>query len=161
MARTPGARPRILLVEADPVFRFVLAHDLSGLGAEVLVAADGPDAFRLLTDEILTLDLLVTGLVLPGLDGLTLVRVVRAEGGEQDLSILVACEGPPADVENRLRSLHASVVDRRAGSAAVAAEARAALELRGWLEPAPDPWAAPARPAGTWLPRRLSRPTPA
>ncbi len=161
MAPTAGARPRILLVEADPVVRFVLAQDLSGLGAEVLVAADGPAALRRLTEEILTLDLLVTGLALPGLDGLTLVRVVRAEGGEQDLSILVACEGPPADVENRLRSLHASVVDRRAGSAAVAAEARAALELRGWLEPAPAPWAAPAGPAGTWLPRRLSRPTPA
>ncbi len=161
MAPSRGARPRILLVEADPVVRYLLAHDLGELGAEVLVAADGGAALRLLTEEILTLDLLVTGLVLPGLDGLTLVRVVRAEGGEQDLSILVACEGPPADVENRLRSLHASVVDRRAGSAAVAAEARAALELRGWLEPAPDPWAAPAPPDGTRLPRRLSRPTPA
>ena len=76
--------------------RYVLEHELRALGADVLVADHGRSALQVLTSEILTLDLLITGLAMPVMDGLTLVRIIRSEGGEQDLPILVACESPSA-----------------------------------------------------------------
>ena len=87
----PGttSKPRALLVDDDAAAVRLLGAGLEQAGIEVLVASDGADALRQLVDHLLHLDLLVTVLNMPNLDGTTLVRIIRAEGGESELEILV------------------------------------------------------------------------
>lgn len=80
---------RVLVADDDPAVLAILAHGLEAAGAEVVTAGDGATALRKLVDHLLGLDLLVTDLEMPGLDGVALVRIVRAEGGERELPILV------------------------------------------------------------------------
>lgn len=122
----------MLVVDDDPASRYVLEHDLLGLGAEVLTAADGVAGLHALVDAILDLDLLVTDLDMPGLDGLALVRMVRAEGGERDLPILVFSGWLTAESRAALGALGAGVIDKGDGVEAVAAAARRILTARGW-----------------------------
>ena len=69
-----GSRlPRILLVDDDPIVREVLAAQLSDSGYEIAAAGDGPAALALL-DRGEMVDVLVTDLAMPGLDGVALIR---------------------------------------------------------------------------------------
>jgi CheY-like chemotaxis protein len=68
--RTPT---RVLLVDDEDVLREVLADRLTDAGYTVLVASNGIEALsRLGKDEVV--DLLLTDLSMPGMDGLTLIR---------------------------------------------------------------------------------------
>ncbi len=139
----PSSRqhPRVLLVEDDPVSSYAIEHDLRARGAEVVVARDGRSALRTLTDVILTLDLLVTDLEMPELDGLALVRLIRAEGGEPDLPVLVIGDDISLQDERLLRGYGASVIPKVAGLDAVVAEAHRLLGRQGWgvAESEPQP----------------------
>lgn len=69
--------PRVLLVEDDPSIREVTALGLTAGGFEVAIAADGPAGlarFRAEPPDVIVLDVM-----LPGLDGLTVCRAIRAE----------------------------------------------------------------------------------
>jgi CheY-like chemotaxis protein len=122
----------VLVVDDDPTSRYVVEHDLLDLGAEVLVAADGKEGLGLLLDNVLDLDLLVTDLDMPGMDGMALVRMVRAEGGEGDLPILVISGWLTPETRAALHALGAAVVDKGDGANTVAASARRLLASRGW-----------------------------
>jgi CheY-like chemotaxis protein len=135
--------PRVLLVEDDPVSSYAIEHDLRACGAEVLIAQDGRAALRILTDEILTLDLLVTDLEMPELDGLALVRTIRADGGEADLPVLVIGDDISLLDEQRLKEFGASVIPKVAGLDAVVAEAHRMLGVQGWVVGDPEPRVGP------------------
>lgn len=63
----------VLVVDDDPVVRRVVSRGIGGLGRlDVLEAEDGEAARDLLTER--TVDLVVTDLVMPRLDGLELIR---------------------------------------------------------------------------------------
>jgi CheY-like chemotaxis protein len=96
-----------------------------------------------LTDEILTLDLLITDLEMPELDGLALVRTIRAEGGEADLPVLVIGDDISPLAEQHLREFGAAVIPKAAGLDAVVAEARRLLGLQGWVAADPEPRVGP------------------
>jgi DNA-binding NtrC family response regulator len=76
---------RILLVEDDPNLRRVLAYHLEREGHRVLQAPDGPGAAALLKAE--PLDLVLTDVRMPGMDGMELLRKVREE--KPDLPVVV------------------------------------------------------------------------
>lgn len=132
VAGLPRLRPRALLVDDDPTSRYVIEHDLLGLGAEVLTAGDGKTGLRMLLENVLDLDLLVTDLDMPGMDGLALVRMVRADGGEGDLPILVVSGWLTPETRSALRALGAAVVDKGEGATSIAEAARRLLATRGW-----------------------------
>ncbi len=68
---------RVLLVEDDPSIREVTALGLTAGGFEVVTAEDGPSALaRFRSDRP---DLVLLDVMLPGLDGLTVCRMIRAE----------------------------------------------------------------------------------
>jgi PAS domain S-box-containing protein len=68
---------RILLVEDDPEVRTTVERMLSDLGAAVIQAADGPAALGMLNaDE--PPDVVLTDIVMPGMDGIALSRAVSA-----------------------------------------------------------------------------------
>jgi DNA-binding response OmpR family regulator len=70
---------RILLVEDDPHVRRTSLRTLEAAGYEVWVAPDGLAALEVVRDEALQgVALVVTDVVMPGLDGGALVDALRA-----------------------------------------------------------------------------------
>jgi DNA-binding response OmpR family regulator len=84
-AVTGAPRPaRILLVDDDADLLVLLAEDLGNDGFQVTTARDGVEALRHL--ESSWPDLLITDLLIPGMDGLTLARIVKERA---DLPIMI------------------------------------------------------------------------
>ncbi len=67
------ARARFLIVDDDAIVRETLAQQMEMEGYAVLVAADGPEALRLLDDGE-PVDLIISDYSMPTMDGLTLIR---------------------------------------------------------------------------------------
>ena len=67
---------RVLLVDDEALVRDALADDLAALGWTVITAATGAEALAHI-DQPEVLDLLVTDLAMPGMDGLALIRAAR------------------------------------------------------------------------------------
>jgi DNA-binding NtrC family response regulator len=76
---------RILIADDDEVFLRPLRRTLEAAGFDVLAAASGEDAIDLLKRE--DVDLVVTDRRLPGIDGVELVRRIKAE--HPDLAVVV------------------------------------------------------------------------
>jgi DNA-binding NtrC family response regulator len=79
---------RILIVEDDDIFLRPLQRSLEVAGYDVLVAPSGEDAIDLLKRE--DTDLVVTDKRLPGMDGVELVRRVKAEHPDLALVVMTA-----------------------------------------------------------------------
>ena len=72
--RTPlGA---VLVVEDEMLVQMLILDVVSDLGREALDAADGPSALRILESDA-SIDLIITDIGLPGLDGRRLVEAAR------------------------------------------------------------------------------------
>ncbi len=127
-----SARPRrALVVDDDPFIRAILGDALVARGFEVLTADDGESGLRMLSEELLALDLLVTDVRMPGMDGETFIRTIRKAGGEADLAIVaVTGAGNPA-LERRLEAVGAdAVLEKSLGPELIAQAADAALERK-------------------------------
>jgi len=127
-----SARPRrALLVDDDALVRGMYADAFTARGFEVMTAADGDEGLHLLMDEILTLDLLVTDVEMPGLSGEDLVRLVRKAGGESDLAIVAVSGLLQPGSEAKLEEAGAdAVLDKALGPEMIARAADAVLERR-------------------------------
>jgi len=90
---TATAAARVLVVEDDETLRFALAHNLKREGYTVLQAARGDDALALARED--PPDLIVLDVMLPGIDGIQVCRLLRRDtdvpiimltalGGESD-----------------------------------------------------------------------------
>ena len=66
---------RILVVDDEELIRRILTEMLSEQGYAVTTASDGEQAVELLEQQ--TLDLVMTDLVMPGLDGIEVLRAAR------------------------------------------------------------------------------------
>jgi len=77
---------RVLVVDDSAVSREVITSMLRAIdGLEVVQAIDGADALP----KLAGIDLLITDLMMPGLDGRELVAIVRARVGTPHLPIVV------------------------------------------------------------------------
>jgi DNA-binding response OmpR family regulator len=76
----------ILVVEDDPVLRSTLAYNLSRDGFRVLTAADGETGLQLARAESARLDLVILDVMLPGISGFHVLRILRSES---DIPILI------------------------------------------------------------------------
>ena len=84
--------PRILIVEDDPAVRDVVEHALSREGMGTLAVGDGEAALERLGREAEPFDLVVLDVMLPGIDGISVCREIRAgEAGSasSDVPILM------------------------------------------------------------------------
>jgi CheY-like chemotaxis protein len=75
--RARGGDETVLVVEDDPMVRAVTTRALVSGGYRVLVAGEGAEALKLARQQ--RVDLVVSDVVMPGLDGPTLVKALRAE----------------------------------------------------------------------------------
>jgi two-component system, cell cycle sensor histidine kinase and response regulator CckA len=67
----------VLLVEDEDPVRLFAARALRGKGYEVIEARSGENALAMLGDGTEPIDLLITDVMMPGMDGPTLIREVR------------------------------------------------------------------------------------
>jgi two-component system cell cycle sensor histidine kinase/response regulator CckA len=84
-AEPPAARrggETVLLVEDDPHVRSVTARTLTSDGYEVLVASNGIEALELVSSHHGPLDLLVTDVIMPGVDGRQVAESIRGQWPE-------------------------------------------------------------------------------
>ena len=80
--------PHVLIVDDDPEIRELVAKIIEADGYRVSQAPDTRSAQRLLEGE--TVDLMILDLMLPGKDGLTFCRELRAEGVTTPIIMLTA-----------------------------------------------------------------------
>ena len=83
-AAAPAAAPagtlaeRILVVEDDPMVRQLSVRTLQELGYTVMEAANGGEALAMVTRDPVSLNLVVTDVAMPGMDGHELARQIAA-----------------------------------------------------------------------------------
>jgi len=94
--RRSGARPRVLVVEDSVGVRELQRVILEGAGYEVLTAVDGTDGASRLADD--PVDLVLSDVEMPGMDGFTLTRTLRRTRGWEDVPVVImTSRGDPAD----------------------------------------------------------------
>ena len=87
--RPVGSRPdKILIVDDDARIRDLLRRYLTQEGLEVILAEDGKALNRILLRE--TVDLIVLDLMMPGEDGLSICRRLRAQDNTMPVVMLTA-----------------------------------------------------------------------
>ena len=96
---------RVLLVEDEPLIAEFVAKGLREAGHGVDHAATGPDGLHLAMTE--RYDALVLDRMLPGLDGMELLRQVRASGRRTPALVLSSL----GDVEQRVQGLRGGADD--------------------------------------------------
>ena len=88
---------RILIVEDDADTNRFVARGLTELGHQIVASADGRDGLFQATEG--GFDALVVDRMLPGLDGLSLVKALRATGDTTPVLMLTAIDGIADRVE--------------------------------------------------------------
>ena len=79
--------PRLLVIDDDPAFRDTLAETLRDLGHDVAEAADGEDG--LAQFDAARPDLVFLDLRMPGLDGLAILKRLRADAAVPPVPVVV------------------------------------------------------------------------
>lgn len=82
----PDQMPTLLVIENDPSNRLLAERILSLAGYRVMEAAHGQAALHLL--ERHAVDMIVTDLSMPGLDGFDLIRLIRARPALEHIPII-------------------------------------------------------------------------
>jgi PAS domain S-box-containing protein len=77
---------RVLIVDDSPVSRRILEVFLSRLGHSVFSARDGDEALKIFAHE--RPDLVILDVLMPGMDGYEVARLIRAGQGEQWMPIV-------------------------------------------------------------------------
>jgi PAS domain S-box-containing protein len=93
--RRAAASARVLLVDDEEALRDLLAQNLEDRGYEVLAAAGGEEALALLTGGK-TVDVLVTDLSMPGMNGIALIRAAQTLRAELPAVLLTGYVGDEA-----------------------------------------------------------------
>jgi CheY-like chemotaxis protein len=131
VARVASRPRRALLVDDDALFRRILSDALQERGFDVIEAADGVAALEVLSEELLSLDLLLADLRMPRMDGQALLRTVRSAGGESELAIVVVSAWIEGGLELKLQREGAdAVLQKELGAAFIAQAANAVLERK-------------------------------
>jgi two-component system OmpR family response regulator len=138
--------PNILVVEDDRETRTLIAKYLRANSCNVTTAGDGREMTRAMTDR--RVDLLILDVMLPGEDGLSLCRRVRAESQTpiimltargEDVDRIVGLEmgaddylAKPFNPRELLARINAVLRRQAAGRTASAIEGASMLTFRGW-----------------------------
>jgi two-component system OmpR family response regulator len=140
------ATPNILVVEDDRETRSLIAKYLSANACNVTTVANGREMVRAMTDH--RIDLLILDVMLPGEDGLSLCRKVRADSSVpiimltargEDVDRIIGLEmgaddylPKPFNPRELLARINAVLRRQAAARTAAAAEGATALSFLGW-----------------------------
>jgi CheY-like chemotaxis protein len=93
----------VLIVEDNPISAKVLEYTLDKHGYDTLTARDGEEALEYLASHA-EIDLVITDLVMPKIDGAELVRAIKERPEWSNLPVLVCTSMRPESVSNLLQS---------------------------------------------------------
>jgi two-component system, cell cycle sensor histidine kinase and response regulator CckA len=94
--------PTVLVVDDEPLVRKMVALMLEGDGFSVLTAGDGPEAIDLSRSHRGGIDLLVSDVRMPEMDGRTLARELQAENPALPVLLMSGfCETEPEQQHRR------------------------------------------------------------
>ncbi len=96
---------RVLLVDDDSTFRWVLARRLKRMGVEYVEAEDGEQAIKALEEGEFTL--LITDIYMPGKDGFEVIQVARSLYKDIQIILMTAS----STLENAIKALRNRVFD--------------------------------------------------
>ena len=122
-----GRGERILVVEDESSVRMLAVRTLRRQGYEVLEAANGEDGLRLLNDQGGAVDLVITDLVMPLMNGMQLADRVRAQDSDARVLFMTGY----TDVDAQLHDVndpHTSLLRKPFGTEALATKVRELLD---------------------------------
>lgn len=94
--------PRILIIDDSATLRLIMARALQKSGCQVSIASNGTDGLDKAMKE--RPDCIILDVILPGVNGFSLCRQLRAMDPEHDLSIImVSSKNTPLDQNWGLR----------------------------------------------------------
>lgn len=132
-------RVKILIVDDEPVVRQAFSRILSGERCTVVTAENGAAALQCLEHE--AFDLVLLDLRMPGMDGLTLLRLLKQRWPEVEVVVVTGF----AALESVKESVALGAFDYLAkpvGPEEIIHVTRGALQHKGWamhpLPPAPS-----------------------
>ena len=129
------SRPVVLVVDDEAAMRKYVAANLKARGYEVLTAADGSEALQRIAER--PFDLLILDIMLPGPDGLEVLRAVRRE---MDVPVLVlSARGREGDKVAALDLGADDYLTKPFGVEELLARVRAALRRAGTAPRGPLP----------------------
>jgi DNA-binding response OmpR family regulator len=97
----------VLVVEDSPTIASVVKYFLELEGFEVLVAKNGNSGLKAAKRDLP--NVIVTDYDMPGMDGITMVKAVRAEAATRDIAVLMLTS--EQSVEREAQALEAGVDD--------------------------------------------------
>src|SRR3954465_15952694 len=130
-APEPGEKPggRVLVVEDDPHIRELVVLHLGLEGLHTVSAADGTEGLRAARSE--PFDLIILDVMLPGLDGITVLRAIGREGHLNDVPVLMlTARREESDKVNGLESGADDYLTKPFGVREFVARVRALLRRR-------------------------------
>jgi CheY-like chemotaxis protein len=118
----------ILVVDDSPVNRLVCSHILQQANHHVLMAEDGLEAWQCLQQN--EIQLLVSDIAMPEVDGFTLLRRIRASKRLSELPvILLTSMGEPEDQIASMAENANSILSKPVSSWELAEKVNGLLEL--------------------------------
>lgn len=81
----------VAVIEDDPIIARAVSKAVTGAGHECVCVRDGTDAIR--DETLLSSDLVILDLMLPGADGVTVLREARSHGLRTPVIVLTARDG--------------------------------------------------------------------
>ncbi len=97
---------KILAVDDSKTMRDMVSFTLKGAGHDVLLADDGVNALSALTGE--TVDLIITDINMPNMNGIELVQKLRADPRFRATPILILTTESDGDLKQRGRAAGAT-----------------------------------------------------
>lgn len=86
-AHTTDSKQKVMVVDDSETIRRFVMFALRARGLHVVTAQDGQEALETLADT--PVDLVITDLNMPKLDGYSLVRALRADGDYHSLPVII------------------------------------------------------------------------
>ena len=105
MAQLDQGRPQVLVIDDEPPMRAALTRALEMGGFDVELAADGEEGLRRTSDGVA--DVVVLDVMMPGLGGLELCRLLRERGDRVPVLMLTARDA----IADRVEGLEAGADD--------------------------------------------------
>ncbi len=97
--------PRVLVVDDDPLVRDIIVESIQGLGYTVDWSGNGLEALE--KNVAQAFDLIVTDMLMPGLDGLSLIKNLNVQGSKSDVIVITG----HGSVENAVECMKAGALD--------------------------------------------------